>query len=345
MPNTCCDIASPPNTGRHLPSALAALLALFWAAPLAALETVTFGTNWKAQAEHGGFYQALATGLYEERGLDVEIRPGGPQVNHRQLIAAGRLDFYMGGNMFGQFDFLREGVPVVSVAALFQKDPQAMLAHPGSGIKSFADLAGRTLFIAPFGQLTFWPWMKSSFGLEDEQIRPYTFNAAPFLADPESAQQGYVTAEPFAIQREGGFEPVVLLMADAGYDSYSTLIQTRRELIEERSETVQAFVDASILGWADYLYGDPAPGNTLILADNPEMTEAQIAYSIEAMRRWGIVDSGEAVEHGIGAMSESRWRNFFEKAVSWGAVEPELPWQDGFTLDFVNQGVGIELRP
>lgn len=322
-----------------------ALVIAGWALPASATETVTFGTNWKAQAEHGGFYQALARGFYAERGLEVEIRPGGPQVNHRQLIAAGRLDFYMGGNMFGQFDFLREGIPVVSVAAIFQKDPQAMLAHPGSGVESFADLRDKTLFIAPFGQLTFWPWMAHSFGLDEAQIRPYTFNPAPFLADDNSAQQGYVTAEPFAIRREGGFDPVVLLMADAGYDSYSTLIQTRTELIEERPEVVQAFVDASILGWIDYLWGDPAPGNALILEDNPDMTEEQIAYSIEAMRDYGIVDSGDAVELGIGAMTDERWRQFFADAVSWGAVEPELPWQDGYSLAFVNRGLGRDLLP
>jgi NitT/TauT family transport system substrate-binding protein len=251
----------------------------------------------------------------------------------------------MGGNMFGQFDFLREGIPVVSVAAIFQKDPQAMLAHPGTGVESFADLRGKTLFIAPFGQLTFWPWMAYSFGLDEEQIRPYTFNPAPFLADENSAQQGYVTAEPFAIRREGGFDPVVLLMADAGYDSYSTLIQTRVELLEERPEIVQAFVDASILGWVDYLYGDPAPGNALILEDNPEMTPEQIAYSIQAMRDYGIVDSGEAAELGIGAMSDGRWEQFFADAVSWGAVEPELPWQEGYSLEFVNQGVGLDQLP
>ena len=322
-----------------------ALVIAGWALPASATETVTFGTNWKAQAEHGGFYQALARGFYAERGLEVEIRPGGPQVNHRQLIAAGRLDFYMGGNMFGQFDFLREGIPVVSVAAIFQKDPQAMLAHPGSGVESFADLRDKTLFIAPFGQLTFWPWMAHSFGLDEAQIRPYTFNPAPVLADDNSAQQGYVTAEPFAIRREGGFDPVVLLMADAGYDSYSTLIQTRTELIEERPEVVQAFVDASILGWIDYLWGDPAPGNALILEDNPDMTEEQIAYSIEAMRDYGIVDSGDAVELGIGAMTDERWRQFFADAVSWGAVEPELPWQDGYSLAFVNRGLGRDLLP
>jgi NitT/TauT family transport system substrate-binding protein len=325
---------------------LAAVVAFLSEAPAArANETVTFGTNWKAQAEHGGFYQALAKGFYAEHGLDVEIRAGGPQVNHRQLIAAGRLDFYMGGNMFGQFDFLREGIPVVSVAAIFQKDPQAMLAHPGTGVEGFADLKGRTLFIAPFGRLTFWPWMAAEFGLDEAQIKPYTFNAAPFLADPMSAQQGYVTAEPFAIRREGGFDPVVLLMADAGYDSYSTLIQTRTELIEEQPELVQAFVDASILGWVDYLHGDPAPGNALILEANPDMTEAQIAYSIEAMKRYGIVESGDALELGVGAMTEARWEHFFEAAVGWGAVDPELPWQDGYTLAFVNRKVGSELRP
>jgi NitT/TauT family transport system substrate-binding protein len=324
--------------------ALALAIAL-WPMPSVANETVTFGTNWKAQAEHGGFYQALAKGFYAERGLDVEIRQGGPQVNHRQMIAAGRLDFYMGGNMFGQFDFQREGIPVVSVAAIFQKDPQAMLAHPDTGVEDFADLAGKTLFIAPFGQLTFWPWMAHSFGLDEAQIRPYTFNAAPFIADPNAAQQGYVTAEPFAIRREGGFDPVVLLMADAGYDSYSTLIQARVELVEERPEVVQAFVDASILGWVDYLYGDPTPGNALILEDNPDMTKEQIAYSIEAMRTYGIVDSGDAAELGVGAMTDERWRQFFADAVSWGAVEPELPWQNGYTLAFVNKGLGKDRRP
>jgi NitT/TauT family transport system substrate-binding protein len=323
---------------------LAALLTCL-PAPAPAAERVVFGTNWRAQAEHGGFYQALATGLYAERGLDVEIREGGPQVNHRQLIAAGRLDFYMGGNMFGQFDFLREGVPVVTVAAIFQKEPQALLAHPGVGIDDLDDLAGRTLLIAPFGQLTFWPWLKGTYGLDDAQIRPYTFNPAPFIANPDAVQQGYVTAEPFAIREMGGFDPVVLLLADAGYDSYSTLIQTRQELVEQRPEIVQAFVDASILGWMDYLYGDPGPGNALILAANPDMTPEQIAYSIDAMKAYGIVDSGDALELGVGAMTDARWESFFLQAVDWGIVEPDLPWRAGYTLEFVNRGVGNELRP
>lgn len=314
-------------------------------APVAAAESVTFGTNWKAQAEHGGFYQALAKGFYAERGLDVEIRQGGPQVNFRQLLAAGQLDFYMGGNMFGQFDFLKEGVPVVTVAAMFQKEPLALLAHPGAGIDSFADLEGRTILLSAFNKLTVWPWLSSQFGLKEEQVRPYMFSAAPFLADRNTVQQGYVTAEPFVIRREGGFDPVVLLAADAGFDTYSTLIQTRAELIGEKPEIVRAFVEASILGWADYLHGDPSPGNALILEHNPEMTEENIAYSIEAMKEYGIVESGDALDLGIGAMTDARWQGFFEKAVQWGTIDPDLPYAQGYTLEFVNQGLGLPETP
>ncbi len=333
------------RTTCRLLAGLGALLACLSTPAAAAGQKVVFGTNWRAQAEHGGFYQALATGLYAERGLDVEIREGGPQVNYRQLIAAGRLDFYMGGDLFGQFEFLRQGVPVVTVAAIFQKEPQALLAHPDVGIDGLEDLAGRTLLISAIGQLTYWPWLKSTYGLDDGQVRPYTFNSAPFIADPNTVQQGYITAEPFAIREAGGFDPVVLLLADAGYGSYSTLIQTRQELVDEQPEVVQAFVDASILGWMDYLYGDPAPGNALILEANPEMTPAQIAYSIDAMKAYGIVDSGDALELGVGAMTDARWASFFSNAVDWGLVEPDLPWQAGYALDFVNRGVGNELRP
>ena len=164
---------------------LAALL-LAAASPALALDQVTFGTNWKAQAEHGGYYQAVADGTYERHGLAVTIRPGGPQVNHAQLLAAGRIDFNMGGNLFGQFNFTQNNIPMVTVAAIFQKEPQVPLAHPDSGIDGFEDLAGKTIFIANDGRETFWLWLKQAYGLKDEQLKPYTFNPAPFLADPAS---------------------------------------------------------------------------------------------------------------------------------------------------------------
>jgi NitT/TauT family transport system substrate-binding protein len=321
---------------------LAVLVATIGGGAALADEAVTFGTNWKAEAEHGGFYQALATGLYKERGLDVTIRPGGPQVNHAQLLASGKLDFYMGGNLFGQFNFTQNQVPIVTVAAFFQKEPQVIIAHPD--VKSFDDLKGKTIFLGNDGKLTFWLWMQQAFGLSDDQLKPYTFNPAPFLADKNSAQQGYVTSEPFAIEREGGFKPTILSMADAGYDTYSTTIQTHWPLVRERPEVVQAFIDASILGWVSYLYGDPTPGNELIKRDNPEMTDEQIAFTIEAMKEHGIVDSGDALNLGIGAMSDERWRSFFDKAVGWGLYPAAMPLHDMYTLEFVNKGVGLALK-
>ncbi|MCB2053414.1 MAG: ABC transporter substrate-binding protein [Geminicoccaceae bacterium] len=329
-------------TTRLLGPACALLLAS--ATTAAALEPVTFGTNWVAEAEHGGFYQALAEGTYERYGLDVTIRQGGPQVNHAALVAAGKLDFYMGGNMFTQFNYTRAGVPVTTVAAIFQKEPQTLMAHPTSGVDGFDDLEGRTIFLSNTGMLTYFLWLQAEFGVTEEQVRPYTFNPAPFIADEESLQQGYVTAEPFAIFQQTGWMPTVLMMADAGYDTYSTTIVAQNALIDEKPEIVQAFVDASIEGWVSYLYGDPAPGNALIKAENPEMTDAQIAYSIEAMKEHGIVDSGDALELGIGAMTDERWRSFFDDAVAWGVYPADLDLKGGYRLDFVNEGVGLDLK-
>jgi NitT/TauT family transport system substrate-binding protein len=309
-----------------------------------ALDQVTFGTNWKAQAEHGGFYQAVAAGIYEKHGLDVTIRPGGPQVNHAQLLAAGQIDFNMGGNVFGAFNYVQNDVPMVTVAASFQKDPQILMAHPGQGFRSLADLKGHPILISQDARTTYWEWLKVEYGFTDDMIRPYTFNPAPFLADPSAIQQGYLTSEPFAVEREGGFTPQVFLLADAGYDTYSTTIETSWRLVEENPDLVQRFVDASIEGWYSYLYGDPAPANALIKADNPDMTDEQIAYSIAKLKEYGIVDSREAEEFGIGAMTDERWREFFQFAADAGLYPQELDLSRAYTLQFVNKKTGMELK-
>ncbi len=327
---------------RNTISSLAVGFVMAWVPDALAADALTFGTNWKAQAEHGGFYQAVATGLYRDKGLDVTIRQGGPQVNHAQLLAAGRVDLNMGGNLFGQFNFTQNKVPVVTIAAIFQKEPQVLLAHPD--VKSFEDLRGKTLFIGNDGQLTFWLWMKQQFGFTDSQVKPYTFNPAPFLADRNSAQQGYVTSEPFAIETQGGFKPTVLMMADAGYDTYSTTIEATTALVKEKPDAVQRFVDATIEGWVSYLYGDPSPANALIKKDNPDMTDEQLAFSVKTMKDYGIVDSGDALTHGIGAMTDARWRSFYDKSVGWGLYPADLPVAEMYTLQFVNKGVGLDLK-
>ena len=325
---------------RH--GALALLAAWTLGASAEAADKLTFGTNWKAEAEHGGFYEAVADGTYAKHGLEVTIRQGGPQVNHSQLLVAGRIDLNMGGNLFEQFNFAQNDIPMVTVAALFQKEPQVIIAHPD--VTGFAGLKGKTIFIGSDGRLTFWLWLKQTYGLQDSQLRPYNFSAAPFLADKNSAQQGYVTSEPFAIQKEGGFKPSVLVMADHGYDTYATTIETSAKLVQEKPDVVQRFVDASIEGWYNYLYGDPKPANALIKKDNPEMTDDQIAFTIQAMKQYGIVDSGDALKQGIGAMTKERWASFYKKAVSWGTYPGNLPLDRMYTLAFVNHGHGLDLK-
>src|SRR3954454_4031620 len=241
-----------------------------------AAETITFGTDWKAEAEHGGYYQAVATGIYQQHGLEVTLRQGGPQVNHAQLLAAGRLDFNLAPNSFIPLNFVQEKIPMVAVAAIFQKDPSVLIAHPGQGNDTLAALKGKPIMIGSDTRIGSWVFLKSKFGYTDDQIRPYTFSVAPFLADPKAIQQGYVTSEPFIIEKEG-VKPVVMLLADAGYSSYGALIETSWKLARDKPDLVQRFIDASIEGWYSYLNGDPTPGNALIKRDNPEMTDALIA--------------------------------------------------------------------
>lgn len=300
------------------------------------LTKIVYGTNWYAQAEHGGFYQAVATGIYKDHGLDVTIQMGGPQVNGVQLLTGGAIDFFMG---YGSqaIKSVEESIPTVTVAAIFQKDPQVLIAHPGSA-STLEDLKGRPIFISAAANTTYWPFLKAKFGFTDNMKRPYNFNAGPFLADKNSAQQGYLSSEPLTIRKEGGFEPVVFLLADAGYSSYSTTIECKRELVEQNPDLVQRFVDASIKGWYSYLYGDPAPANALIKQDNPEMTDEKIAYGIEKIKEYGIVDSGDAQSLGIGAMTDARWKDFFDTMASEGIFKTDTDYTKAYTLEFVNKG-------
>jgi NitT/TauT family transport system substrate-binding protein len=313
----------------------------FWCGYATAAEAVSFGTDWKAEAEHGGYYEAIATGIYQRHGLDVTLRQGGPQVNHAQLLAAGRLDFNLAPNSFGPLNFVRENIPMVAVAAIFQKDPSVLIAHPGQGNDSFAALKGKPIMIGSDTRITSWVFLKSKFNYTDDQIRPYTFSVAPFLADPKAIQQGYLSSEPFIIESQG-VKPVVLLLADAGYASYGSLIQTSDKLVQEKPDLVQSFVDASVEGWYSYLYRDPAPANALIKRDNPEMTDALLAYGIAKIKEYGIVDSGDAKTKGIGAMTEARWRDFFDTMARAGVYPSNLDFQKAFTVKFVNKKVGMD---
>jgi NitT/TauT family transport system substrate-binding protein len=328
-------------------AALSVIVACLSAGNAARAQTpdkVSFGTNWVAEAEHGGFYQALADGTYRRYGLDVTIVQGGPQVNNQLMLAVGRLDFSMTANSLQSFDAVEQNIPTLSIAAMFQKEPQVMIAHPNRGIDGLADLRGLTLFISKDGFITYFKWLKQDYGLADAQVRPYTFNPQPFLADPNSAMQGYVTSEPYAIEKITGVKPKVLLLADYGFNSYSTLIQTRRELVAGKPDMVQRFVDASIIGWYNYIYGDNRAGNDLIKRQNPEMTDALLAYSIATMKEHGIVDSGESTELGIGAMTDAHMASFFDKMVKAGVVKAGLDYRKSYTLRFVNKKVGLELR-
>lgn len=310
----------------------AAFIAAFVCGSALAADKLTVGTDWRAQAEHGGYYQALATGLYAKAGLEVSIRQGGPQVNHSQLLAAGKLDISIAPNSFIPLNFVEQKVPVVAVASIFQKDPAVLIAHAGQGNDSLAALKGKKIMISPDTRIGFWRFLKSKFGFTDDQIAPYTFNLAPFLADPQAIQQGYLASEPFEIERAGK-RPVVLLMADSGYASYASLLVTARKLTQDNPDLVRRFVAASIEGWRSYLEGDPAPAEKLIKADNPDMSDALLAYGRKAMKDHAIVGTP------IGAMDDARWKAFFDVMAADGLYPKTMDYKAAYTADFLPKAV------
>ena len=319
--------------------------ALAQSSPESKLNKVSFGTNWVAEAEHGGFFQAVADGTYKKYGLDVTIVPGGPNSNNRMLLIAGKIDFFMAANTLMSFDAVTNNVPVVSVAAIFQKDPQVFLTHPETKATKLQDLKPLTLFVSKEGIASYFQWLKSEYGFSEKNVRPYNFNPQPFIATLQSAMQGYVTSEPYGVEKSAGFKPGILLLADYGFNAYSTLIETRADVIAMKPDLVQRFVDASIIGWYNYLYGDNSAANAMIKKLNPEMTDELLTYSIDKMKEYGIVDSGDAVKNGIGAMTDERVKSFFEKMVKAGVVRSDIDYHKSYTLRFINKGVGLNLRP
>lgn len=293
-------------------------------------DKLVFGTNWYPEAEHGGFYQAIAEGIYRKHGLEVSIRPGGPQINGLQLLLAGQIDLFMGYDI-QSIKVLEQDLPVVTVAATFQKDPTVIISHPG--VTRLEELKGRPIAIGSVSDNTFWPWLKARYGYEDSQKRPYAFSVQPFLADKRLSQQGYLTSEPYSIEK-AGVKPAVFLLADHGYPPYAETVVVTRAMLAKRRDAIRRFVLASAEGWKRYL-ADPRPGNRLIKQDNPQMEDDLIAFGVRRMKEFGIVTGGDAATQGILTMTDARWKRTFDFMVAAGLVKPGIDHRKAYTLDLV----------
>lgn len=304
------------------------------AAPAQAATKIRFVTDWKAQAEHGGFYQALAEGLFAAQGLDVKIIPGGPDVNVPQLLAGGAADFGIGSNSFISLNMVRQNVPVRAVMAVFQKDPQVLITHPRRDINSLADMKGKPVLISAASMTAFWPWLRTKYGFSDTQIRKYTYNLAPFIIDPNAIQEGYLTSEPFAVEQQAHFKPKVFLLADYGYPGYANMVLTPQKWIDGNPKAVQAFVNAARRGWERYLV-DPRPGNAAIKRDNPDMTDAILAQALDKMKAHQMLLSGDGKAFGLGSMSEAQWRLFTDTMTAQGLYPKGLDFRKAYDLRFI----------
>ena len=296
------------------------------------LTPVTVATTWYAQAEHGGFYAAKAMGIYEKHGLDVTIKMGGPQVNNVQLLMGGSVDFIMGYSL-QSLNAVNQGIPLVTVAAFFQKDPQSLVVHEGVCNDSLEAMKGKSMRVPTAGRVAYWPWLKTEYGYTDDQLQAYDYSFAPFIQDDQTIQQGYVTNDGFFLD-QAGVKGKSLLLANYGWEAYAATLDTTADRIEENPEVVQKMVAATAEGWKAY-FENPAPANALIKEDNPEMQDALLAYSHAKMQEEGILLSGAAEDGRYGMMTLERWQAFFEDMVEAGTLPEDLDWKKAFDLSYI----------
>jgi NitT/TauT family transport system substrate-binding protein len=319
-------------------TALAACLAV--SAQARAADQVTFGLDWVAEPEYGGYYQALATGIYKKYGLDVSIVEGGPQVNNAELLVAGKLTFDITSNSFLALNFVQQQIPFEAVAAGFQKDPDILMAHPGVGTDNFAELKGKPIAVSDDTRASWWLYLKAKYGYSDSQLHSYGFSLTPFFTDPTAVQEAYVTSEPYLVEQQTHKKPVVMMISDAGFDGYASLIATSDKLVQTDPDLVKRFIEASTEGWYSFLYGNPAPAFAAILKANPDMTPGLMRYGYDQLKARGIVDSGDAKEYGIMAMTDARWQAFFEQMAATGLYDKNMDYKQAYTLQFVDKGFG-----
>ena len=324
---------------RSLRVAFAATAAITAFIPAAHADTkITFGLDWVAEPEYGGYYEALAEGLYKKAGLDVTIYQGGPQVNTAQLLISGKLDFDITSNAFLALNFAQENIPYEVVAAGFQKDPDCLIAHHGQGNDSFEDIKGKPIAVSTDTRASWWLYLKSRYGYTDSQLRSYGFSLAPFLTNKKDIQEAYVTSEPYLVHQATGEWPVVLALPDAGFDGYASLLATSDKMVQDHPAEVKAFIDASAQGWYDFLYKNPQPAFAAIKKDNPDMTDGLLQFGYGQIKARGIVDSGDTKTLGIYAMTDARWASFFHQMVKAGMYDPSMNYKAAYTLQFVDHG-------
>jgi NitT/TauT family transport system substrate-binding protein len=322
---------------KNLKRALLAIAALSHVDAASALEKITFQLSWKAQAEQGAFFQAVAKGFYSDCGLDVVIRQGGPGIDNMQLLVGGAVDATLVSQSDGLFHMNAAGFPARALFASYQRTPQILMTHAGNGINSFADMKGKPIMIGASSRATFWPFLKAKFDFTDEQIRGYSGQLAVWLNDPSAIQQGIITNEPFIVKRESGVEAKSFLLGDAGYSAYGTLLTVSQEMIEKKPASARCLVEGTVKGFNDY-FADPKVGFDLVRKAEPSNTEDLMAYSHRAMTEFRIVTSDDTDKHGLGVMTETRWKAHFDMMVELGLLKPDFNWRAVYSNAFLPGG-------
>ena len=290
---------------------------------------VGFQLDWFPSAEHGGHFEALVKNYYRDAGLDVTIVPGGPGASGMQKVALGQIEFAM-GRSDDVILAVQHGLPLLIVGAQMQHDPQAILLHEESPVKTFRDLDGKSVMAAPGSNWI--AFLQARYGIHFG-IFPLDFGLARFMADKNFIQQCFISNEPYYVGLQG-VKTRALLIADGGYDPYRVIF-TSQTFAREHPEAVRAFLAASARGWLEFLHGDSTEAGARIQRESPTQTPPLIAFSIAAMKSYRLVEGDPAKGERIGLITPARLTGMVQTLVQLQALPAPVPLEDFARFEFV----------
>lgn len=296
-----------------------------------------FASGGATGAELGGFYQALANGAYEKRGLTVEILAGAAGADAPALLAASAVELAFARDSFAPLRLIGSGAPVKAVAAFFQKDPAVLIARPERGEEGFPPVEGRAVFMSDRDRAGVWSWLngRDGFTADQARVQPPQALLDAFAGERESLLLGRLTdGDLDRVRRRIDAVPRRRLPADDGYPGYGALVVAPNAFARDNAQALRAFIAASVEGWRDYVHGEGARGDALIRRAAPDTAQAALDAAREALKANAVVDGGDAALYGLGAMTPDRWQAFAEQTAA-AFIDGAPDWREAFTTQYL----------
>lgn len=283
---------------------------------------IKIALNWKPEAEFGGFYAAQVHDIFKKHHLDVTLVPGGAGTPGVQMVAGGKFDFAVASA--DEIAIAQShGVKIIALFATYQTNTQGIMTHEERAFKNLAEVFNSSGKLALQKALPYALYLQKKFANSKTQIVPFLGGINIFLVDKNYSQQCFVTSEPISAAKKSQ-KVKTFLVADAGYNPYTTVLLTRQDFLAKNSNLVRDLVAALREGHAAYL-ADPRKTNELMNKLNPSVDLETLQASALIQKKF-IEVPGTA----LGSMTSARWASLVDQLLELGLIKKKIAPEELF---------------